>query len=81
MIVNVLWNIQVFTIWFLSEENQTREREVFEQTSRSLKYLHERGVVAHVYIDTAIGKSLLKICTMLRKAMLFHFIYLVYIRC
>ncbi len=29
------------------------------------------------YIDTTIGKPLLKIGTMLRKAMLFHFIYLV----
>jgi hypothetical protein len=32
---------------------------------------------ANFHIDTTIGKPLLKIGTMLRKAMLFHFIYLV----
>jgi hypothetical protein len=29
------------------------------------------------YIDTVVGKPLLKMGTMLRKAMLFHFIHLV----
>ncbi len=33
--------------------------------------------IANFYNDTIVGKPLLKIGTMLRKAMLFHFIYLV----
>jgi hypothetical protein len=40
----------------------------------SSKHLHERGAKANFYIDTAIGKPLVKVGTMLRKAMFFHFI-------
>ncbi len=76
MVIYLLWKISI--IWFLFEENQTREREVIEKITRPFasKCLHERAI-ANFYIDTIVGKPLLKIGTMLRKAMLIHFIYLV----
>jgi hypothetical protein len=75
----LLWKI--FTIWLLFEENLTRERDVMEKKNRpsASKLLHERGSIMNFYIDTAIGKLLSKIFTMLRKAMLFHLIHLVYV--
>jgi hypothetical protein len=76
MVIYLLWKISI--IWFLFEENQTREREFIGQKIRPLasKSLHERAI-ADFYIGTIVGNPLLKIGTMLRKAMLIHFIYLV----
>jgi hypothetical protein len=68
MDIYLLWKI--LFIWFLFQENQTREREVIEQTtSLPLQNVCMRGAIANFYIETTGGK--------LRKAMLFHFIYLV----
>jgi hypothetical protein len=57
-------------------ENQTGEREDKEEISSLSACLYERGSRTYFYIDTAIGNLLLKISIMLRKAILFHFIYL-----
>jgi hypothetical protein len=68
MDIYLLWKI--LFIWFLFQENRTREREVIVQTTRpSASKCLLKGAIANFYIETTGGK--------LREAMLFHFIYLV----
>ncbi len=64
----------------LFEEKQFRGKEVIEQIGLASKHLHKRGAIANFCINTTIGKLLLKIGTMLGKAMLFQVIYLVCVR-
>ncbi len=78
MATYLLWKISV--IWFLFEEKQFRGKEVIEQIGLASKHLHKRGTIANFCINTTIGKLLLKIGTMLGKAMLFQVIYLVCVR-
>jgi hypothetical protein len=78
MATYLLWKISV--IWFLFEEKQFRGKEAIEQIGLASKHLHKRGAIANFCINTTIGKLLLKIGTMLGKAMLFQVIYLVCVR-